>query len=149
MFSTDFAAAVTTASNTSTAAHKAAVVAFCDEAVSHLGFGIESVSAGVVNAGATITSYVASFVANGLNGKLTFTAAAASFPAGATQYQGATQTDGPDGGSTVGDGDSDPWTANATTPTATLWTAVIALDGTDGDTTADADEGIMTLTKLV
>ena len=149
MFSTDFAAAVATATNTSTAAHKAAVVAFCDEAVAHLGFGLTSVSGGVANAGATITSYVADFVANGLNGKLTFTSASATFPSGAKNYVGATQTDGPDGGSTVGDSDSDPWTSNAETPTASLWTAVITLDGTDGDTTADADEGIMTLTKLV
>jgi hypothetical protein len=149
MFSTDFAAAVTTATNTSTAAHKAAVVAFCDEAVEHLGFGVGTVTGGVVNAGAVITSYVVNFVANGLNGKLTFSAAAATFPSGAKNYYGATQTDGPDGGSVVGDSATDPWGANEYTPSASLWTAVITLDGTDGDTTADADEVISTLTKLV
>ena len=139
MFQTALA---TAAVGTATDANVVKVANFLKNAVSHLGFGIDTVaSAGApTEVGANVTAWTATFNANGKAGNVVFSAAAATFPAGAKEYQGAVQTDGPDAGSTVGDSGTDPWASSVVTPTATLWTAVVTIDGPDAGSTLEAGE---------
>lgn len=132
MFNTDFNAAIVAAGETFTApaGHTAAVLEFVNYSASHFGFGVSAVTDGEIVGSDTVESYTANFVANGHNGKLTFTAAPADFPAGAAQYQGDHDADGD-------------------VPVATRWTVAILLDGPDENTTADENEKLLTLTKLV
>jgi hypothetical protein len=148
MFQTALA---TAAIGTATDANVARVAKFLDFAVSNLGFGVAAVaSAGApTEVGDNVTAWTATFTVNGKAANIVFSAAAATFPAGAKHAQGATQTDGADALTVVGDSNSDPWTSNSVTPTATLWTAVVTIDGSDAGSTLEANERVLTLTRLV
>lgn len=148
MFNTALAAA---AIGSATDANVTKVANFLNLAVSTLGLGVSAVtSAGApTEVGANVTGWTGNFTVNGKAANVVFSSAPAVFPAGATQYQGATQSDGADVGTVVGDSNSDPYTANATTPTATLWTAVVTVDGADVGSTLEASERVLTLTQLV
>ena len=148
MFQTALAAA---AVGTATDANVAKVAEFLAFAVSTLGFGIDTVaSAGApTEVGDNVTAWTATFNVNGKAANVVFSAAAATFPSGAKNYYGATQSDGADVGAVVGDSATDPWTENAITPTASLWTAVVTIDGDDAGSTLEAAERVLTMTRLV
>lgn len=148
MFNTALEAA---AVGSATDAKVTQVAEFLNFAVSHLGFGIDTVaSAGApTESGDNVTAWTATFNVNGKAANVVFSAAAATFPAGAVERAGATRVDGADGGTTIGDADSDPWVENAVTPTATLWTAVVTIDGADAGSTLEVEERVITVTRLV
>lgn len=134
-----------------TDANVSAVAEFIAFAVSSIGLGVDTVASGATptEVGNFVTDWTSTFNVNGKAASVVFTSVAATFPAGAMQYQGATQTDGADAGTVVGDSATDPWTANAVVPTASLWKAVVTVDGPDAGSTLEANEVLLTMTKLV
>lgn len=151
MFNAVLTTAVADATGTASAAHIALVANFLTLATSTLGFGIDTVASGgaPTEVDSKITAWTATFNVNGKAANVVFSAAAATFPAGATVRYGATRVDGPDGGTTVGDSDTDPWSENATSPAATLWTAVVTVDGDDVGSTLQGNERVLTLTQVI
>ena len=129
------------------------VATFLAEAVAHLGLGLaeiqgDSVTLAADAADTTITGFTATFKVNGADANIVFAASAVTFPTGVKQYQGATQVDGDDEGTTVGDSLSDPWKESEVTPTLNQWSAVVTIDA-DGDKSLEANEKVLTFTKFV
>jgi hypothetical protein len=144
-------ALATVAVGTATDANVTAVAEFIAFAVSSIGLGVDTVASGATptEVGNFVTDWTATFNVNGKAANVVFSSTAATFPAGTYQYQGATQSDGTDAGTVIGDSATDPWTANATVPTASLWTAVVTVDGPDVGSTLEANERVLTMTRLV